>query len=213
MPLAPTEEMLARRASRCRSCRRRGSSATRTSSGLPPSRQPAGRRARARRLLRAGRRAARTASSAKRVANWVTGELAAALREADEEGDPGRLEGRRPRARRAVDLVVAEEDLPRQRQDRCWRCWSPRAATRPRSSSARAWPDRRLRRARGDRRAAIEADPEAAEQIRAGNEQAVGADRRHRDEGDEGPRRRRRGQPPDQGEAGPLSFVSRRIRG
>ena len=73
------------------------------------------------------------------VANWVTGELAAALRAGDEgSADDSKVspvamaslggDGRR------------EEDLPRQRQDRCWRLSSPRAATRPRSSSARASP-------------------------------------------------------------------------
>ncbi len=50
--------------------------------------------------------------------------------------------------------------------------------------------------------AAVEANPEAAEQIRSRQRQG---DRRHRrrgDEGDQGPRRRRRGQPPDPGATG-----------
>ena len=49
--------------------------------------------------------------------------------------------------------------------------------------------------------AAIEANPEAAEQIRDRQRQGDRRHRRRRDEGDQGPRRRRRGQPPDPGAA------------
>ena len=58
----------------------------------------------------------------------------------------------------------------------CWRRSSPRAATRPRSSSARASPRcSDSGELEAIVAAAIEANPEAAEQIRAGNGKAIGA--------------------------------------
>jgi aspartyl-tRNA(Asn)/glutamyl-tRNA(Gln) amidotransferase subunit B len=68
------------------------------------------------------------------VANWVTGELAAARRQAGGEGaevDPRALAG-------LVGMV--QEKKITAAASGCWRRWSPRAATRRRSSSARGSP-------------------------------------------------------------------------
>ncbi len=73
-------------------------------------------------------------------------------------------------------MVSDEDDLPRQRQDTCSRRWSPRAATRRRSSSARASPrSPTAGELESIVAAAVEANPEAAEQIRSGNQKAIGA--------------------------------------
>ena len=59
---------------------------------------------------------------------------------------------------------------------RCWRCWSRRGASPKRSSSARGSPrSPESGELEAIVAAAIEANPEAAEQIRAGNERAIGA--------------------------------------
>ena len=179
VPLAPTEADAARgprgaagaAGGADRALRRRaGAGRGRRPRCSPPTRRPpptsSDRRRRDRR-----RRAASV------VANWVTGELAAALRQrretadaADSKVDPSAL----------ADLVGAgrgEEDLPRQRQDR---------AGGPGRRGRRPGGDRRARGPRPDvrRRAASwsrsspprsTANPEAAEQIRAGNGKAIGA--------------------------------------
>ena len=106
----------------------------------------------------------------------MTGELAAALRQ--DGGEASAAESKvEPEALAAlVGMVAGEEDLPRQRQDGAG--GAGRRGRRP----------GRDRRARGPRpdvsdsgelesivAAAIDANPEAAEQIRAGNGKAIGA--------------------------------------
>ena len=166
----------ARRARRCRSCRRRGASATRGSwACADDAATPARRRRRDRRLLRAGRRRAadgRRAAGRRQLGHRRAGRRRCA-RTARRSAAGSKVE---PEALAAlVGDGRGEEDLPRQRQAGA-RGWSPRAATRPRSSSARA--SARSRDA-GELEAivaaAIEAEPEAAEQVRAGNEKAIGA--------------------------------------
>ena len=83
--------------------------------------------------------AGRRRRAAEAVANWVTGELVARLREAGGDGRSGRLEGR---ARGAGE---ARRDAGSRRRGhlaaapaRSSRPGRPRAATRPRSPSARA---------------------------------------------------------------------------
>ena len=100
----------------------------------------AGRRAAARvraavgRLLRGGRGRRATARTARAAANWVT-ELRARL---GAEADPAR-----PRSRRTRWPGSSAWSRPRRsppaRRARCSTSSSPTAATRPRSSSARAW--------------------------------------------------------------------------
>ena len=99
----------------------------------------AGRRPRDRRLLRAVATAAEGVEP-RVVANWVTGELAAALRQADAEARRRRVQGRARSPRRPGRRWSRRRRSPTAAARRCWRRWSPRAASRPRSSSARAWP-------------------------------------------------------------------------
>ena len=75
----------------------------------------------------------------KLVANWVTGELAAALRESGGEAMPPTPRSR-PRRWRPWSRWSPPRRSPTAPARRCWRLWSPRAGTPPRSSSARASP-------------------------------------------------------------------------
>ena len=204
VPLAPTEEMLrggARGAARA--ARGSGASATRSELGLRRRRGDAARlRRRARRLLRARSPAAADGVEPRVVANWVTGELAAALREAG-RGRRRRLEGRARGAGRAGRAWSQAKQISHGSGREVLR--DPgRRGRRPGGDRRARGPRRRSRTSASSRRsssAAIEANPEAAEQVRAGNAKAIGADRRRRDAGDQGPRRRRRGHPPDPREA------------
>ncbi len=72
------------------------------------------------------------------VANWVTGELAAALRQDGERGLPTRRSS--PPRSRPWSAWSRPRRSPTAAASRCSRPSSPRAATRRRSSSARAWP-------------------------------------------------------------------------
>ena len=109
------------------------------------------------------------------VANWVTGELAAALRQAG--GGGGAAESKvEPEALAAlVAHGPGEEDLPRQRQDRARALVAEGgdpAAIVEREGLAQISDSGELEAIVA---AAVEANPEAAEQIRAGNEKAIGA--------------------------------------
>ena len=113
---------------------------------------------------------------AEAIANWVTGELVAALRQAGAEEDPlaSKVDarGRSPR----WSAWSRTRRSPTAPASRCWRSWSPRAAIRRQivereglgqisdSGELEAIVER-----------AIEAEPEAAEQVRGGNEKAIGA--------------------------------------
>ena len=140
---------------------------------------------------------------AQTVANWVTGELAAALRAGGRrlrrrvEGDARGAGGSGRAGRR-------EEGLPRQRQagagDARRRGGRPRGDRRARGPG----PDLRQRRARVDRRRRGRLQPRGRRADPLGQPEGDRRDRRRRDEADQGPRRRRRGKPPDQGEAGDL---------
>ena len=109
------------------------------------------------------------------VANWVTGELAAALRQGDEEvaAVDSKVE---PEALAAlVGAGRGEEDLPRRRQDRAAALVAEGgdpAAIVEREGLAQISDSGELESIVA---AAIEANPEAAEQIKAGNEKAIGA--------------------------------------
>ncbi len=138
------------------------------------------------------------------VANWVTGELFAALRQDGGEYGGWGVEGRAKCPGCSRGHGPGEEDLPRQRQDRARR--SRRRGRRPggdrRSRGPR--PDLRQRRAGGD------SGRGRRRQSRSGGAGPLGqpeGDRRHRrrgDEGDQGPRRRRRGHPAHQEADRPL---------
>ena len=188
----------ARPARRCRSCRRRGSSATRASWAWPRTSAA---------LLAADpetadyfERAVAAADGVEPqvVANWVTGELAAALRQGEDEAsaadskvEPAALaalvaHGRRRRrsptaaARPVLATLVAEGGDP--------------AAIVEREGLAQIV---RQRRAGGDRRRRDRGQPRGRRADPRRQRQGDRRDRRRRDEGDQGPRRRRRGQPPD----------------
>ena len=118
----------------------------------------------------------RAASSAPTIANWVTGELVArAARGRRRRRRPRGLEGQPRGAGEAGRDGRGEGGLDRRRRARCWRRWSPRAAIRPRSPSARGSAGSRTA---GELEAiverALEADPEAAERVRDGNAKAIG---------------------------------------
>ena len=147
VPLAPTEEMLARGPRRAARAAR--PSARRATLGARPARRagaPAGLRRRAGRVLRGrGRRRHRRRPGA--VANWVTGEAAGAR-------GPSRPRSRRPWSRwsrtarsrnQAAKKVLAK--------------LAETGATPPRSSSGGAGRDGGLGRARGDRRARDRGSP------------------------------------------------------
>ena len=101
---------------------------------------------------------------------------------------------RRPRWRRSSALVARQAGERGRRPRRC-------STARRRRRGPRG--DRRGRGARGDRAttasstrivaAALAANADAAERVRAGNAEAIGADRRRSDARDQGPRGRRRG--------------------
>ena len=120
--------------------------------------------------------------------------------------DPAATRLARPRSRSSSD-GGRHGGEPRRRSRGARDLARARAANPARSSSARA--SARSRRGRGLAgvvAAAIAADPDAAEKVRAGNMKAVGRCRlRHA--GDQGSRRRRRDQPPDPRAAGHLSAV------
>jgi aspartyl-tRNA(Asn)/glutamyl-tRNA(Gln) amidotransferase subunit B len=117
--------------------------------------------------------AAADGTSAKAIANWITGELVAAMRQAGEE-DPlaskatpeavavlaGLVEGKsisHSAGKQVLEVLVAEGGEPRQIVER------EGLAQISDSSELEAIVD-----------AAIEAEPEAAEQVRSGNEKAIG---------------------------------------
>ena len=134
------------------------------------------------------------------VANWVTGELAAALRQGDEEvtAADSKVE---PDALAALIAMVQEKKISHGSGK------TVLAALVAEGGDPAAIVEREgLAQMSSDGgeleaivAAAVEANPEAAEQIRAGNGEGDRRDRRRGDEGDQGPRRRRRGQPPDPG--------------
>ena len=109
---------------------------------------------------------------------------------------------RRPRRSPRWPAWSRRRRSPTAPASRCWRSWSPRAATRraivEREGLAQISDTSELE---GIVDRAIEAEPEAAEQVRAGQREGDRPDRRRRDEGDQGPRRRRRGHQADQGAA------------
>ena len=156
---------------------------------------------RVRRVLRAGGRGRQTAYLAKAIANWVTGELVAALRQADAEEDPlaskatpeavaalaGLVEDKtisHGAGKQVLAKLVAEGGDPAEIVE------EEGLAQISDSSELEGIVDR-----------AIEAEPEAAEQVRAGQREGDRPDRRRGDEGDQGPRRRRRRHQADQGAA------------
>ena len=116
----------------------------------------------------------------------------AALREAGEE-DPLASKVDPRGGGRAAGLVEAKP-ISHGAASRCWGHWSPRAATRRRSSRARAWPrSPTLASWRRSSTAAIEAEPDAAEQVRARQREGDRPDHGRRDAGDPGPGGWRRG--------------------
>ena len=139
-----------------------------------------------------GARGAPAASSRRVVANWVTGELSPPARGGTRaDADPAASKVTRG-AGELAGMVEAKRGLARGRARRCWRRWSPRAASpaeivereglgadRTTPSELEAIVER-----------AIEADPEAAERVREGNMKAIGPAGRLRDARDQGPRRR-----------------------
>ena len=144
------------------------------------------------------------------VANWVTGELAGRLREAGEEAASRPRPGCRGagEARRAWSRRSRSRTAPRAR---CWRPWSRRAATRPTIAEREGLggiEDSGELEAIVER--AIEADPEAAARVRDGNVKAIGPLVGLRDARDQGPRRRRRGDPADPRSSARLSVSLRR---
>ena len=128
---------------------------------------------------------------AKRIANWVTGELVARI---GADADPGRVEGhaRRARAagragrRRRVTNAGAKTGA-RQARRRRGRPGRDRRGRGPRRDGRH----RRARRRSSTPRSRPTRRPST--DMRAGNMKAIGADRRLRHEADPGPRRRRRG--------------------
>ena len=178
VPLAPTEEMLAGGARGAPGAAGgRVVSATSSELGLDQKRRDAARLRRSELAAYFERAfAAGDGTAARAIANWVTGELVARLREAGEgEEDPeeSRVEpacARGPGRDGGVQAGEHGGGPPGAR-----RRWSPRAAIRPRSSSGRGLAqisDAGELEAIVER--AIEADPAAAERVRAGNEKAIG---------------------------------------
>ena len=146
---------------------------------------------RVRRVLRAGAGAPRTAPRPKAIANWVTGELVAAC------ARPGRRtrspRRRPPRRSRRWPAWSRRRRSPTAPASRCWRSWSPRAATRRRSSRARASP-RSPTPASWRRSSTRRSRPSPRPPSRSGGQrEGDRPDRGRGDEGDQGPRRRRRG--------------------
>ena len=186
-------------ARRCRSSRRGAASATWTELGLPEKQaRPARLRRRARRVLRAARSAPpigrRPAHGGQLGDRRARGRPARGRRRRG--GPRSRRSRRRPWARLA-DMVgrAGDDAAPRAR---CWRPWSPREATRPRSSSARGsarWSDSGELEAIVE--AAIEAEPDGRGEGPGRQPEGGRADRRRRDARDEGPRRRGRGHAAD----------------
>ena len=177
VPLAPTEEMLREAREALPELPAARIERYAASWAWPRRRRAARRRPRDRRLLRA--RPPRPAERGRAAGRRQLGHRRAGRGAAPgRRGDAGRrrLQGRARRARRPGRDGRGEEDLPRQRQDR------PGGAGR---RGRRPGGDRRARGPRPDVSdsgeleaivaAAVEANPEAAEQIRAGNGKAIGA--------------------------------------
>ena len=162
----------------------------------------AGRLERAGQLLRGERCRRRTATPA-RSRRWTTGELVAFLREQGIE-DPRESKLSPARARGAGRDGREPHPLPVAPRRRCWRELTAEGGEPAGDRGGEA--ASRRSRTRGELEAiverAIEANAAAVEQIRSGQGAGGGRDRGRGDEGDQGPRRRRRGQPPDPGEAG-----------
>jgi len=143
--------------------------------------------------------AAADGTPAKAIANWVTGELVAALRQTGDEDDPlaskatpeavaalaGLVEGKtisHGAGKQVLAKLVSEGGEPAQIVER------EGLAQISDSSELEGIVDR-----------AIQAEAEAAEQVRNGNDKADRPDRRRGDEGEQGEGRRRGGHQADQG--------------
>ena len=144
---------------------------------------------RARRLLR-GRRCAADGAEPQPLANWVTASSPRAWTRADPADSKVDAGGARPRS----SGWSPTKAITSARRARCSTSSSPRAATR--GDRRGRGPGARWATATSSRAivaAALAANADAAEKIRAGNMKAIGADHRPRHAGDQGPRRRRRG--------------------
>ena len=174
-----------------RALRRRWASSTRR-------RHRAGDRPRDRRLLRARPPRPRAGWRPKVVANWVTGELAAALRQADDEAGAAGSKVT-PEALAALVGLVGEKKISHGSGKTVLAALVAEGGEPGGDRRARGpRPDgRRRRRAGGDRRRRDRGRPRRRRADPRRQRQGDRRDRRRRDAGDQGPRRRRRGQPPD----------------
>ncbi len=136
------------------------------------------------------------------VANWVTGELAAALRAAG--GDTAADSKVTPAALAELVTMVGRKTISHGSGK------AVLAALVEEGGDAQVIVEREGLAMSGDDdelesivAAAVDANPEAAEQIKAGNAQGDRRDRRRGDARDQGPRRRRRRHPPDPRQARP----------
>ena len=139
---------------------------------------------RVRRVLRAGGggRRRRTGQGDRQLGHRRAGRRAASGRR---RGGPARLQGDARRPSRRWRAWSRPRRSPTAPASRCWRSWSQRVATPAQiveSEGLAQISDTSELEGIVDR--AIEAEPEAAEQVRAGQREGDRPDRRRRDEGD-----------------------------